>query len=206
MPSESKKHWENVYSTKQPHEVSWTQAVPTVSLSFIHDLNISKDASIIDIGGGDSNLVDFLLDEDYTNVSVLDISETALQKAKERLGDRASQVKWIVSDITEFTPQESYDVWHDRATFHFLTQPEQIGYYMNIAKQSISGYLIIGTFSTNGPLKCSGLAIKQYDEATLTGLLRDNGFGKLSCLTADHTTPFNTTQNFIFCSFCRRTG
>jgi len=201
MPSERKKHWENVYTTKQPHEVSWTQAVPTASLSFIHDLNISKDSSIIDIGGGDSNLVDFLLDEGYTNVSVLDISEAALQRAKERLGGRASLVKWIVCDITEFTPQENYEVWHDRATFHFLTKPEQIGSYMDIVRRCVKGYVIIGTFSTHGPLKCSGLEIKQYDEAALTGLLHHNGFEKLNCLTTDHTTPFNTTQNFLFCSF-----
>jgi cyclopropane fatty-acyl-phospholipid synthase-like methyltransferase len=204
MPSENKKHWEKIYTTKQPHEVSWTQAVPTTSLNFIHDFHISKDSSIIDIGGGDSNLADFLLDEGYTNISVLDISEAGLQRAKERLGERASQVKWIVSDITEFMPQQRYDVWHDRAAFHFLTKSEQITSYLNIAKRSVNGYIIIGTFSTSGPLKCSGLEIKQYDETTLTGMLHDNGFEKLSCITTDHITPFTTTQNFIFCSFHRR--
>ncbi|MGN6181058.1 MAG: class I SAM-dependent methyltransferase [Mucilaginibacter sp.] len=204
MPAQSKKHWENVYNTKQPHEVSWTQAVPTASLNFIHNLNISKDAAIIDIGGGDSNLADFLLDEGYTNISVLDISETALQRAKARLGDRASLVTWLVSDITAFLPEKSYDVWHDRATFHFLTKPQQIKYYMNIARQWVKGYIIIGTFSTKGPLKCSGLEVKQYDEAALTGLLQDSGFEKLNCTTSDHITPFNTSQNFLFCSFRRR--
>ncbi|MGC4234597.1 MAG: class I SAM-dependent methyltransferase [Niabella sp.] len=159
---DNKSHWEKVYETKSPGEVIWTQAVPQTSLNFIHSFNISRQAAIIDIGGGDSRLVDFLLEEDYENITVLDISEKALQKAKERLGKKSGKVKWIVSDITSFRPPTTYDVWHDRATFHFLTTREQVSHYLSIAGQSVSGYMAIGTFSTNGPQKCSGLPI-QYN-------------------------------------------
>lgn len=195
-----KNHWETVYTTKQPNEVSWTQEVPKTSLSFIHDFNIPKSAPIIDIGGGDSNLVDFLLAEGYTDLTVLDISEAALERAKTRLGEKASQVQWIVSDITEFKPQKQYKVWHDRATFYFLTTPTQIQTYLSIAKQAIDGYVAIGTFSENGSQKCSGLEIKQYSEEQLQTTLSD-GFEKIKCVNENHTTPFNTVQNFTFCSF-----
>ena len=195
-----KNHWETVYTTKQPNEVSWTQEVPKTSLSFIHGFNIPKSAAIIDIGGGDSNLVDFLLAEGYTDLTVLDISEAALERAKTRLGEKASQVQWIVSDITEFKPKKQYKVWHDRATFHFLTTVTQIQTYLTIARQAIDGYVAIGTFSENGPQKCSGLEIKQYSEEQLQTTLSD-GFEKLKCVNENHTTPFNTVQNFTFCSF-----
>ena len=115
-----KEHWEKVYATKQPHEVSWTQELPKTSLDFVHSFNLPKTASIIDIGGGDSKLVDYLLDEGFENISVLDISATAIEKAKQRLGAKAAKVNWIVSDVTEFHPSSTYDCWHDRATFHFL--------------------------------------------------------------------------------------
>lgn len=200
-----KNHWETVYTTKQPNEVSWTQAVPKTSLSFIQGFNIPKSAPIIDIGGGDSNLVDFLLDEGYTDLTVLDISEAALERAKIRLGEKASQVNWIVSDITEFKPKKQYKVWHDRATFHFLTTPTQIQTYLSIARQAIDGYVAIGTFSENGPQKCSGLEIKQYSEEQLQSVLSD-GFEKIKCVNENHTTPFNTVQNFTFCSFKTQTS
>ena len=158
---------------------------------------------MIDIGGGDSKLVDFLLDEGFEDITVLDISAKALEKAKQRLGDLADKVKWIVSDITEFEPTTTFDLWHDRATFHFLTNKEQITRYMNTARKAVKGYLTIGTFSDNGPKKCSGLDIKQYNEQTLTAELQ-NGFDKIRCITEDHITPFNKTQNFLFCSFKRR--
>nr|WP_314834413.1 class I SAM-dependent methyltransferase [uncultured Flavobacterium sp.] len=200
MDTERKKHWETVYETKSPNEVSWTQEIPKTSLDFIKSLGLSKTAKIIDIGGGDSKLVDFLIEEGFENISVLDISKKALEKAKIRLGDKAQKVNWIISDITEFAPNTTYDVWHDRATFHFLTTPEQISKYIETARKSITGYLIIGTFSENGPKKCSGLDIKQYNEITLTDELK-TGFEKISCITEDHKTPFETTQNFLFCSF-----
>ena len=195
-----KKHWETVYETKNPDQVSWTQEVPKTSLEFIHSFGLDKQAKIIDIGGGDSKLVDFLIEEGFENISVLDISSAAIEKAKKRLGNKAEKVNWIVSDITEFNPSETYDVWHDRATFHFLTTKPEIEKYMETARKSVSGYLTIGTFSENGPKKCSGLDIKQYSEETLTAEL-NNGFEKLRCLTEDHITPFETTQNFLFCSF-----
>jgi 2-polyprenyl-3-methyl-5-hydroxy-6-metoxy-1,4-benzoquinol methylase len=200
MDTERKKHWETVYETKSPNEVSWTQEIPKTSLDFIKSLGLSKTAKIIDIGGGDSKLVDFLIEEGFENVSVLDISKKALDKAKLRLGEKAQKVNWIVSDITHFEPNTTYDVWHDRATFHFLTTPEQISKYIETAQKSITGYLIIGTFSENGPKKCSGLDIKQYNETTLTNELK-TGFEKISCVTEDHKTPFGTSQNFLFCSF-----
>ena len=124
-------HWNKIYSTKQPSEVSWTQEVPKTSLDFIHSFGLSKTAKIIDIGGGESKLVDCLLDEGYENITVLDISKNALEKAKKRLGDKAQKVNWVISDITEFKPTINYDIWHDRATFHFLTTNEQISKYLD---------------------------------------------------------------------------
>jgi len=198
--SEQKSHWETVYATKKPNEVSWTQEVPQTSLDFIHSFNLSKTAKIIDIGGGDSNLVDFLLNDGFENITVLDISENALKRAKERLGEKADKINWVVSDVTEFKPDDSYDVWHDRATFHFLTTPEQIAKYISIANNAVNGYMTIGTFSENGPQKCSGLEIKQYSETELQAQLSQK-FSKIRCVTEDHKTPFNTLQNFLFCSF-----
>lgn len=198
--SDNKKHWENVYETKNPDQVSWTQKKPQTSLDFIHSFGLGKEAKIIDIGGGDSNLVDFLLEEGYENITVLDISVKALEKAKKRLGDNADKVKWIATDITAFEPTETYDIWHDRAAFHFLTTPEQVSKYIDIARKSITGYLVLGTFSKNGPAQCSGLDIQQYDEASLSEKFREH-FEKIQCITEDHITPFETTQNFIFCSF-----
>lgn len=200
MSTKSKQHWENVYTTKLPHELSWTQMAPDTSLNFIHRFDLPKNAAIIDVGGGDSKLVDHLLDEGYENISVLDISETALQRAKTRLGERAAKVNWIVSDITEFAPENTYDLWHDRATFHFLTTPDQINKYLATARKSVTGYIAIGTFSENGPEKCSGLITKRYNETELINEL-SNGFEKIDCITEDHVTPFNTIQNFLFCSF-----
>ena len=196
-------YWDKIYSSKQPNQVSWTQEVPKISLEFIHSFGLTKSAKIIDIGGGASRLVDYLLDEGFENITVLDISAEALEKAKNRLGNKGKKVHWVVSDITEFKPDSAFDVWHDRATFHFLTTNEQIAKYMETARKYVNGYLTIGTFSENGPQKCSGLDIKQYSEETLTAEL-DNGFKKLRCVTEDHLTPFNTIQNFLICGFKRR--
>lgn len=201
---ENKQHWENVYNTKTPLEVSWTQDVPQTSLDFILSCNLPKTAGIIDIGGGDSKLAYFLLEAGFTNITVLDISAKALERAQQRLGEKARLVKWVVQDITTFQPDTSYDIWHDRATFHFLTAAEQVNRYLNIARQSINtgGFAVIGTFSTDGPEKCSGLPIKQYNENMLTDQL-NNSFEKIKCITENHVTPFNTTQHFLFCSFKR---
>jgi len=202
MNKTTQNHWDTVYETKSPDQVSWTQEVPKTSLDFINSFGLTKTAKIIDIGGGDSKLADYLLDEGFENITVLDISAKALDKAKQRLGDKANKINWVVTDITEFEPDTTFDVWHDRATFHFLTTSEQVAKYMDTARKSVNGYLTIGTFSDNGPEKCSGLSIKQYSEETLTTELK-NGFDKLRCITEDHTTPFETKQNFLFCSFKR---
>ncbi|HXR83258.1 MAG TPA: class I SAM-dependent methyltransferase [Hanamia sp.] len=198
-----KNHWDTVYKTNHPGERSWTQHVPKTSLQFIHSFNLKKTSKIIDIGGGDSNLVDYLLDEGFKNITVLDISEAALEQAKKRLGKKASKINWVVSDITKFNPLTALDVWHDRATFHFLTTKNQVEKYLDVARRSVKGYLTIGTFSESGPHRCSGLDTKQYSEQSLTTELQ-NGFKKLRCITEDHKTPFDTKQNFLFCSFKRK--
>ena len=204
MHSTNKKnHWEAVYENKRPDQLSWTQEVPTTSLDFIASVGAIKTAKIIDIGGGDSKLVDCLLAQGFENITVLDISEKALDKAKFRLGTNAEKVNWVVADITDYAPDSPFDIWHDRATFHFLTTTEQVSRYLATARQSISGFMTIGTFSTLGPTTCSGLPIKQYSEEFLTASLK-NGFAKIRCVLEDHQTPFNTTQNFLFCSFKRQ--
>ncbi|MEQ9308897.1 MAG: class I SAM-dependent methyltransferase [Balneolaceae bacterium] len=197
-----KKHWEQLYKTKELTDVSWFQPTPETSLEFIKQFNVPTSAKVIDIGGGDSFLVDHLLDLGYQDISVLDISATAIERAKQRLGDKAKNVTWIVEDATNFKPTEKYDFWHDRAAFHFLTDEQEISSYLETARQYIntSGVLVIGTFSEQGPKKCSGIEIKQYSETTMTNRLK-NYFKKIKCLTVDHKTPFDTIQNFVFCSF-----
>lgn len=197
-----KSHWEKVFSTKQVDEVSWYQQTPQQSLDFVEQLALPKTAAIIDIGGGDSFFVDHLLQMGYSNITVLDISVEAISKAKKRLGKNAASVNWIVSDILEFKSNAQFDCWHDRAAFHFLTTPQEINDYLGIAQQHIrpAGKLIIATFSTEGPDKCSGLPVKQYNENLLTSTLQ-KWFEKIKCITADHITPFKTIQHFIFCSF-----
>ena len=202
MDKNTQNHWDTVYKTKEPNEVSWTQKIPKTSLDFIHSFGLTKTAKIIDVGGGDSKLVDYLLDEGFENITVLDISAQAIAKAKRRLGDRAQIINWVVGDITEFQQDTTFDIWHDRAMFHFLTTSDQVAKYMETARNAVSGFLIIGTFSDNGPEKCSGLHIKQYSEEKLAAEFQ-NGFEKITCITEDHVTPFDTTQNFLFCSFKR---
>ncbi len=197
-----KKHWDNIYSTKELKDTSWYQPTPTTSLDFLKQFGISTTAKIIDVGGGDSFLVDNLLNLGYKDITVLDISGASLNRAKQRLGDKAKEVKWIVADAASFKPTEQYDFWHDRAAFHFLTDDKEINNYINTIRQSITpeGVLVIGTFSEQGPKKCSGIEIKQYSETTMTDRLK-KFFEKIKCITINHKTPFNTIQSFIFCSF-----
>jgi ubiquinone/menaquinone biosynthesis C-methylase UbiE len=199
-----KSHWDNVFATKAENEVSWFQAYPQTSVDFLTFFNLSLDNNIIDIGGGDSHLVDVLLEKGFKNIYVLDISKNALDRARQRLGDKAKLVHWIVSDITEFIPDVQFDFWHDRAAFHFLTKENKIEEYVRIAENSIKpvGYLVIGTFSENGPEKCSGLAIKQYSKSAMEHCF-ENAFSSIKCITEDHHTPFNTSQHFLFCGFQR---
>ena len=195
-----KEHWEHVYNTKTPQEVSWTQKTPTLSLKLIESCELGLDAKIIDVGGGDSELVDHLLDKGYQNITVLDISEKAITRAKNRLGNRAKKVTWVVQDILDFNPSETYDIWHDRAAFHFLTTTKAIAYYKTLCSNTINKQLILGTFSENGPVKCSGLPITQYSEKSMVATFK-NDFNLSECVTEIHTTPFKTTQHFLFCSF-----
>jgi 2-polyprenyl-3-methyl-5-hydroxy-6-metoxy-1,4-benzoquinol methylase len=197
-----KNHWENIYQTKELKDVSWFQAKPETSLDFFKQFNVSLSSKIIDIGGGDSLLVDHLLNLGYQDISVLDISSAAINRAKNRLGEQAKNVKWIVADASTFKPTEKYDFWHDRAAFHFLTEEQEISNYLETAQQHINpkGVMIIGTFSKEGPTKCSGIEIKQYSESSMTERL-NAFFEKIKCITVNHKTPFNTVQNFVFCSF-----
>jgi len=198
-------HWDKVYSNRAENEVSWFQPYPKTSIEFVELFDLPIDANIIDIGGGDSYFVDALLDKGYKNIYVLDISENAIKRAKERLGERASKVHWIISDIADFKPTLQFDFWHDRAAFHFLTTEDKIYKYVSIAEDSIkkNGYLVLGTFSELGPQKCSGLDIKQYSEASMSARF-EIAFDRIKCIREDHTTPFNTIQNFLFCSFKRK--
>lgn len=197
-----KNHWEKVYTTKQLNEVSWFQPTPEVSLAFIKELNIAKDAAIIDVGGGDSYLVDHLLAAGYTDISVLDISAAAILRAQKRLGEQSRQIKWIVSDVNDFVASTKYDFWHDRAAFHFLTTDEATNKYLEIANAALSdnGKIVVGTFSEDGPRTCSGLPVKQYNESSLQNTIK-KWFEKIKCIHTDHITPFSTIQHFLFCSF-----
>ncbi len=197
-----KEHWENIYCTKQENEVSWFQQYPKTLMDFVELFSLKKDSKIIDIGGGDSHFVDALLEAGYINITVLDISAKAIERAKIRIGEKAARVKWIVSDVTEFVPAGQYDFWHDRAAFHFLTEEAQADKYVEIANKGIAenGILVLGTFSVNGPKKCSGLEIKQYSETSMSAKF-EKYFKRVKCITEDHQTPFNTIQNFLFCGF-----
>lgn len=195
-----KEHWQDIYATKGMQEVSWFQKVPEISLDLIQKVAPNKDASIIDVGGGDGFLVDNLLELGYTNITVLDISENAINRAKQRLGNIDEKVKWVISDITNFLPEKKYDVWHDRAVFHFLTEQKDKAKYKTLVNKSINDYFVLATFSDEGPNKCSGLEICKYSELDLKKQF-DNSFKVIESFKKNHSTPFNTTQNFIFSVF-----
>ena len=197
-----KKHWETIYQTKELKDVSWYQPTPQTSLDLIKKFDVSITSKIIDIGGGDSFLVDHLLELGFQDLTILDISEAAIERAKTRLGAKAKSVKWLTEDVLNFIPTEKYDFWHDRAAFHFLTKQEEIDSYVEKANSFIhkDGFLVIGTFSEQGPTKCSGIDIKQYSEESLSRCFED-AFQKIECIHIDHPTPFGTVQNFVFCIF-----
>lgn len=200
-----KSHWQNVYKNKSPLEVSWYQPEPRLSLALIKEAKAARNEAVIDIGGGASNLVDHLLQVGYSNVSVLDISGNALAKAKERLGDLADKVHWYESDVTAFVPPTSYTIWHDRAVFHFLTDAADQASYVEVLKQALkpNGSLIIATFATDGPEKCSGLNIVQYDKAKMQAILGE-GFELMAECHEIHMTPAKKEQKFVFFHFIRR--
>lgn len=200
--SERKQHWEKVFTTKQENEVSWYQSKPETSINFFIENKISKEAKIIDVGGGDSYLIDNLIEMGYENLYLLDISANAIERIKKRLGAKAKNVIFIVSDVLDFQPEITFEVWHDRASFHFLTTKNEISIYQKLVSDSIApnGFLFLGTFSESGPLKCSGLEITQYSEDKFETIFSSD-FGKMNCFQENHQTPFETIQNFIFCTF-----
>ena len=201
-----KKHWESVYEKKRPTKVSWYQDRPVKSLNFILKNKVSKNAQIIDIGGGASTLVDHLLAKRFNNVTVLDISEKAIRAAKKRLGKNAKNATWIQSDITKAKlPHEYYDVWHDRALFHFLIKKSDRKKYVKVLKNVIrsNGHVIISTFSLSGPPKCSGLPIRRYDAKTIGNEL-GACFILLKTLKEAHKTPLGAIQNFTWCFFTKK--
>ncbi|WP_336517853.1 class I SAM-dependent methyltransferase [Pollutibacter soli] len=196
-------HWEEVYRTKTSDQVSWTQEKPLISLELIHSFELPLSAKIIDIGGGDSKLVDHLLEEGFSNITVLDISSKALEKAKQRLGRKADMVNWIVNDINNFDTNEKFDLWHDRAAFHFLTESDQIKRYTSLAAKSVSGFMIIGTFAIDGPENCSGLPVTRYSINSLVSNF-NSSFNNTECKSEEHRTPAGKIQHFIFCGFKRK--
>jgi SAM-dependent methyltransferase len=196
-------HWESVYNTKAPNEVSWYRPHLDTSLSFIEQAARDRSAHIIDAGGGESTLVEDLLKRGYTNLTLLDISSTAIEVTKARLGKLADQVKWLVADVTsKELPAQAYDIWHDRAVFHFLSTASDRAAYVRSVKNSVKsgGHVIIGTFGPEGPAKCSGLDVARYDAESLH---REFGrrFRVIDHVTELHQTPFGTTQQFLYC-FC----
>jgi len=205
METEIKNHWEKVFTTKSHDEVSWFQEYPKTSVEFLELFDLPLDANIIDVGAGDSRFVDVLIEKGYRNIWVLDISAAALERAKTRLGDKANHVNWVVSDVLDFKPTVKFDFWHDRAAFHFLTTDLKITKYVQLTADSIrtNGFLVLGTFSESGPTKCSGLEIKQYTETSMSDRFNES-FDRVRCIQEEHATPFNTIQNFQFCSFRRK--
>jgi 2-polyprenyl-3-methyl-5-hydroxy-6-metoxy-1,4-benzoquinol methylase len=197
-------HWENVYATKDEHTVSWFQERPDISLDLIRATGVKTSASIIDIGGGASRLVDALIDEGFEAITVLDLSEKALTTSKARLGARGAHVQWVVADITTWEPPQSYDVWHDRAALHFLTDPKDRAAYAERVSRAVrpGGHVIIGTFAPDGPERCSGLPVVRHDAATL-GELLGRSFELVESKRHDHHTPAGVTQRFQFSRFRR---
>lgn len=201
---EHKSHWEEVYQTKAPDAVSWFAPHLDTSLQLIKGAAIEKQAAIIDVGGGESTLVDDLLGHGYQNLSVLDISQTAIDVAKTRLADAGKSVQWFCADITNATLPESYfDVWHDRAVFHFLTEPNQRIAYVKQVLRSVKpgGHVIVATFGPEGPMKCSGLDVVRYDAEGLHQQFGKN-FKLIESTTEIHHTPFGTDQQFLYC-YCK---
>lgn len=200
-----KLHWEQVYAQKQPTEVSWFQPRPEYSLRLIAASGVDKSQPIIDMGGGASRLVDNLLDEGYRDISVLDISAAALQHTRARLGGRAAQVSWIEADATAFEPPKSYALWHDRAVFHFLTDPaDRQAYRQRLARGLRSGgHLIIATFALDGPEKCSNLPVQRYSPEALSAELGSD-YTLVETLSEGHITPAQKEQRFVYCRFVRK--
>jgi|ERR1051325_4846240 ubiquinone/menaquinone biosynthesis C-methylase UbiE len=201
----TKTHWEHIYETKTPTQVSWYQEHARFSLQYIRKTGIQKTDAIIDVGGGTSILVDDLLADGYQDISILDVSAVALQLARARLGTRAAEVNWIEADITQADlPEQAYDLWHDRAVFHFLTQATDRRRYIDTLRRAVrvGGHIILATFAPDGPERCSGLDVVRYSPESLH---REFGgeFEVVDSTRETHHTPFGTEQKFIYC-YCRR--
>jgi len=204
-----KVHWEQVYSAKKPTEVSWYQQRPQHSLELIKATTLDISARIIDIGGGASTLIDCLLEEGYQDLTVLDISRAAIEQAKSRLGQykdrRADKVVWLEQDITEFSAEVPFDIWHDRAVFHFLTDARDRSQYVRAMTHALhhGAHAIIATFSPDGPEKCSGLEVVRYSPETMSAVLGDS-FQLVDASTEEHVTPGGSLQNFVYCRFIKK--
>ena len=201
---QAKEHWEKVYSTKAADAVSWFQPHANISVSLINDAGVSRDASIIDVGGGASTLVDDLLANGYTNLTVLDLSAAALAAARDRLGEKAEHVRWIEADVTKADlPGHQFDIWHDRAVFHFLTNPEDRAAYVQAVFRSVKpgGHVIVATFAEDGPDQCSGLPVMRYSPDELHAEFGES-FSLLRHQKEAHHTPAGKVQQFVYC-YCR---
>ena len=200
-----KSHWETVYATKAENEVSWYQQDPAPSLELIGLARPTPDTAIVDIGGGASRLIDSLVARGFRRVTVLDISQAALDAAKARLGEAARKVEWVAADVTGWSPAHTFDIWHDRAAFHFLTDPADRSAYVARMRQALGprGHVVIGTFAVDGPEKCSGLPVNRYDAAGLAGEFGED-FELVDSRQQDHATPWNAIQRFQFCVFQRK--
>jgi 2-polyprenyl-3-methyl-5-hydroxy-6-metoxy-1,4-benzoquinol methylase len=199
-----KEHWENVYSTKLADEVSWYQQYPDISLQLIESAHIEKNQAIIDVGGGASVLAEYLLNQEFTNISVLDISHSALTQAKKRLAEKSSLIHWIESDVIDFTADFQFTLWHDRAVFHFLTQVEDRQAYIDALKKHvvINGHVIIATFSLEGPKQCSGLETVQYNDILIADTL-GKSFSLKKTVSEMHKTPSQKIQTFSYFYFVK---
>ena len=202
MNSDLKSHWENIYSSKNEDGVSWFQEYPKTSIDLIEKYSINKSISIIDIGSGRSRILKNLIDNEYDNLTYLDISQEACSKSKISLGVKQDLVQWYVENVLDFNTEKNFSIWHDRAVFHFLISKDDVEKYKQVALKNIvqGGYLILGTFSENGPEKCSGLNVSRYSTESLKEIFNPE-FKMIESFTIDHKTPFNSTQNFLFSIF-----
>lgn len=204
MP-DSRAHWDTVYSSKAETEVSWFEQEPGLSLELIAEAGVSPSATIIDVGAGASHLVDELIKRGGEDITVLDVSAVGLDVARARLSEDASRARWVVSDITSWIPDRLYDLWHDRAALHFLTEGADQAAYARVMKAALKpgGVAIIGTFAPDGPEKCSGLTVARHDSGTLQAVFGTD-FELVASRRAEHSTPWGSVQRFNFATFRRR--
>ncbi len=200
-----RRHWNGVYQTREAADLSWYEPEPAISLRLIDAAGLGREARILDVGGGTSTLVDCLLQRGYRHLGLLDVSSTSIEICRARLGTRAVDVEWFVEDVTTFRSPHPWDLWHDRAVFHFLTNPhDQLAYRDALLSAVVrGGQVVIATFGPQGPVKCSGLDVCRYDVASLQRRLGGD-FELLNEQLVDHTTPAGTTQQFLYCRFCRK--